>query len=402
MKLFYLTLGVLIAGIVMPLTPVRAEVTVEMPTAEQFMKATKTNITVAKTSDLMSGSKSCVKHDWKPTPTCCRWKCSSHHPPVCVDHGSRYDISYWEPSEIIEVSCRSGYSMLKPGGVPTRGDAALQSCQGFNKPGNSRWFFEARSWAINGYDGGLRHQAMGGTVGEQVRQCTLQRGDDLPIPGYPSNVAEGYGKKWTQFTRGSRNGPAGSWEGYISDGDPTWAKDGEGSATLPSACKIGGVDLPNCWGPVTENGWVTHPNPRIAAALVAWRAHEKARKANKVSPAGNGGYKMAMEYPFVKHAGAYGASMGVPGGNSKKNPDKCFQPGDSGPEWFGGQKPEAIPAMIKGLEQGQMASVAETSSGVFIFTIWVYTSCARFDTQSGFPTKLCYYDSGHSGYAPKC
>lgn len=375
----------------------------QLPGAQDFMKQAGLNITVAKTGDLMSGSKSCVKHSWTPTPTCCQW-CCSHGSCWCCNKGTKFEINYWEPSEIIEVSCRSGYSMVKPGGVKARGEASLQSCVGFNKPGNSRWFFEARSWAINGYDGGLRHQAMGGTTGEQVRQCTMQAGDDLPWPGYESNVAEGYGIKWTKWTRGSRNGPAGSWEGYISDNDPSWAKDSQGAAALaqigadgaanvkkPGECAVGSKSLENCWGPVIESGWVTHPNPSIAAALVAWRAHEKARKANKVSPAGQGGYKMAMEFPFVNYAGDFGKSMGLPGG-SKKNPDKCFEPGDSGPDWWGGKKPDDIPTFLQGLKAGDTTATAEVNSGVYIFTIWVYTSCTRYQTQFGKPTPLCHYN----------
>ncbi len=349
-------------------------------------------MTEAKTTDLMSGSRSCINYSWVPTKNvCCLWCKKSFGGLYCCLYGDRFDIKYWEPSALIEVSCRNGYSMMNPGKVKGRGNNALQTCQGFNKPGNSRWFFEARVWAINGYDGGLRHQGAGPVNGERMRQCTMESTPgDLPWPGYKSNVPNGYAKKWDKFDRGTQNGPSGSWEGYISDGDPSWAQDG-GGASVPNqaACQIGSVDMEKCWGPVTENGWVSHPNPKVAAALVAWRAHQKAVKSNKVSPAGKGGYKMAMEYPWLNYAGEHGASMGFESGGKKGS--GCFQPGHSGPGWFGGKQPSEIPGLIAGLQQGDVTTVSEINPGVYIFTIWVQTSCTRFKTP--IPTPLCHYEA---------
>lgn len=352
-------------------------------------------MTEAKTTDLMRESRSCIKYSWVPSPEmCCLWcKCGTHSCCCPGMMGQRFDIKYWEPSALIEVSCRSGYSMMSPGKVKARGDTSLQACQGFNKPGNSRWFFEARVWAINGYDGGLRHQAAGPVNGERMRQCTMENTPgDLPWPPYKSNVPNGYAKKWDDFTRGAQNGPSGSWEAYISDKDPEWAKDGSG-ASVPDpskTCKVGSVDMEGCWGPLTDNGWVSHPNPKVAAALVAWRAHEKAVKAKKVSPPGKGGgYKMAMEYPWLSYAGEHGKSMGFD--DSGKKGSGCFQPGHSGPEWYGGKDPSEIPDLIAGLGQGDVTTVSEIGSGVYIFTVWVYTSCTRFKVL--FPTPLCHYEA---------
>lgn len=346
-------------------------------------------MTDAKISNLMSQGDSCAGYKWNPTITgfCCLPTCP-HKPNNCCtgyENSSQYKIEYWEPSAIIEVSCRSGYSMLAPGKVKSRGDTSIQSCIGFNKPGNSRWFFEARVWAIDGYNGGLRHQAMGGTMGEKLRQCTEAAGDDTT-----KNNQWGYGIKWGKFTPGAANGPGGSWEAYISDQDKTWA-DNTGTApqTTPSACNIGGVDLANCWGPMANTGWVVQTNPTIAAALVAWRAHSKALAAKKVSPAGQGGFKMDMDFPFTKYGGDYAASMGFKNGG--KGGSACFTPGDSGPTWFNGQKPEEMSGFVHGLKNGTVSSEAQMNSGIYIFTVWVHTSCTRWSIKAHKPTPLCFY-----------
>jgi hypothetical protein len=375
--------ALLCAGMMAMMAPVWAPVA-QMPTYESFTKATGTNLTRAKVSDLMKGSKSCVQHHWDKKLVCCKWGEYG-----CKKWSYEYPIDYWEPSELIEVSCRNGYSMMKPG-LKGRGVAQLQSCQGPNKPGGGRYFFEARTWTINGDDGGVRHQAMGRNLGAQTKMCSMEKLDEIRFDIPTTITKAGYGIKWLKFSAGSQNGPAGSYEGYISDNDDSWAKDDGAGGSVPDqkACKIGSVDIPNCWGPVTETGWVTHTNPKIAAALVAWRAHEKARKMNKVSPADGKGYQMAMEFPFVKYGGAFAGSMGAPNGG--KSGSQCFKPGDSGPDWFGGMQPQAIPDFVKGLKQGEMASVAEVNSGVYIFTIWVHTQCIRYDPFGG-PYGKCYY-----------
>lgn len=367
-------------------------------------------MTPAKTSELMDKGPACMDYKWSSSGICCKW-CKICNPKckiICCPRyeGTKHNISYWEPTEIIEVSCRTGYSMVAPGGVPSRlaqhvgggGDAAKmpQSCVGFSKPGNQKWFFEARTWTINGFDGKLRHKAMGGVHGERARQCTLARGDDLPWPGLPAGNYWGYGVKWLQFSRGAATGPDGSWEGYISDSDPSWARETSGqagSASL-SACAPGTNDMQNCWGPVTENGWVTHSNPKVAAALVAWRAHTKALKNKKVSPAGKSagsknGFYMMMDYPYVGYAGQHGASMGM--SNSGKTGSACFDPGDSGPAWYGGLTPGAIPSMVTGLTSGSIATAAEINPGVYIFTIWAHTSCTRYKFPAADPTPICHY-----------
>lgn len=372
------------------------------PTADSFMKATHTTMTKAELSGLMSKSVDCMKRNWVPAGRVCCLKCHDSPDGCCPKMwADSIKIDYWEPSEIIEVSCRSGYSMLSPGNVPTRGGSSkeiqeMQSCQGFDRPGNSRWFFEARVWTINGYKGGLRHQALGGTNGEKLRQCTLEGGDntDLPWPGLPSDDHWGYGVKWLKFSRGAANGPAGSWEAYISDSDKSWGTDAGASGAKVAAqkpCSIGGVDIANCWGPLTPTGFVNHPNPKVAAALAAWRAHTKAVGMNKVSPAGTGGYQMAMEYPYVDYGGAYAGSMGAPNGG--KNGSSCFQPGNSGPEWFGGMQPTSIPDFVKGLKPGTKGTVAEVNPGVYIFTVWVHTSCLRFKGMLK-ATPICHYMNG--------
>lgn len=365
-----------------------------MPEPDAFQQATKTKLTPATISDLMGQGESCMKYSWTPLArgVCC-WGtgCSRHVKrngccpgPTGWTKGDKFKIDYWEPSEVIEVSCRQGFSMLKPG-LSGRGNKVPQSCVGFNKPGNSRWFFEARVWAINGYDGGLRHQAMGSMRGERARQCTEAQGTGDTKKG----DVWGYGaNKWKTFSRGGASGPGGSWEAYISDNDQTWAQDVGGTSSVPSqsACKAGAVDLANCWGSVNPTGWVSHPNPRVAAALVAWRAHTKALGMGKVSKPNGEGYKMAMDFPFPTYTGAYGQNMGMPGGS--KTGSACFKPGDAGPEWWGGKDPEAIPALLKSLNEGKLTSVAEVNSGVYIFTVWVKTKCIRWDVNPKSPGGL--------------
>ncbi len=364
-------------------------------------------MTPFKTTESMGKGPECMKYDIKSGGICCAWCICKGRPCCCPGYeGSVHRISYWEPTEIIEVSCRTGYSMVAPGGVPSRlakyteggGDAVRmpQSCVGFSKPGNQKWFFEARTWTINGYKDKLRHKAMGANNGERARQCSLNRGDDLPWGGLPGNIYWGYGVKWLQFERGPATGPDGSWEGYISDSDPNWAneKSGQAGSTTLSNCTPGTNDMQNCWGPVTENGWVTHSNPKVAAALVAWRAHSKALKNKRVAPpakkAGSlNGYFMMMEYPYVGYAGAHAASMGMD--NASKTSSACFNPGDAGPTWYGGLTPTVTQQTVTGLTPGSTATVAEMNPGVYVFTIWAHTSCTRYRFPAADPTPICHY-----------
>lgn len=368
-------------------------------------------MTPVKTTEIMDKGPACMNYKWDSEGICCKW-CKCGRRSCCCEGfwGSKHNISYWEPSEIIEVSCRTGYSMVAPGAVPSRlsnyvsggGDAAKmpQSCVGASKPGAQKWFFEARTWTINGYDGKLRHKAMGGMAGERARQCGLSKGDDLPWTpdGLPGDKYWGYGVRWLNMKLGAANGPEGSWEGYISDSDPNWALEtsGQPGNTTLSACQPGSNDMQNCWGPVTENGWVTHSNPKVAAALVAWRAHNMALKKKAVAAAGKtagskNGYYMMMDYPYVGYAGAHGASMGM--SNSGKTGSACFNPGDAGPAWYGGMTPGLIPSTVTGLTSGSIATAAEINPGVYVFTIWVHTSCTRYSIPAKIPTDICHYRS---------
>ncbi|MBI1308549.1 MAG: hypothetical protein GC129_01645 [Proteobacteria bacterium] len=295
---------------------------------------------------------------------------------TCVmSHVGSYD--YWEPSELIEVSCRKGYSLLLPGGI---GSAPQdQACFG-NSHGlggkSSRWFFDARVWAINGKDGAAREQAAGSTLREQSVVC----GANGPYGGI--NKLEGYGKKFDQFSRGGASGPGQSWEAYISDYDASWSSNGGGNSlpNLNEKC-TGGADVSACWGPVQPlTGWVTHPIQPVAAALVGWRAHLKG--LSKVSPA-PGGWKMEMDYPYIMHTSPFGQGMGLQGGGGGRTQgSKCFQPGDPGPSWYTvGQKdlkPEQVPAFMQTLKAGNVTQAADLNPGVYIFTTWVHTACTLY------------------------
>jgi hypothetical protein len=286
-----------------------------------------------------------------------------------------YKYSYWEPAAFVEVSCRKGGSLLNKGKIPG-GEPNDQACfvpTGAN--GGRRWFFHARVWGISANDNGTRVQAVGKNNDYQLRACDVDGRDSKKDNRF------GYGVKWGQFQTGPVNGPGNSWEAYISDNDPSWVADSGGGSQPPTekGCK-GGVDLEGCWGPVTTNGWVSHPNQAVAAALVSWRALQKAK--GKISPPGaDGQYKMNMEYPYLNNTGAYASSMGM-GGNGGKRGGACFAPGESSSKWytFGERdiKPEAIPAFIQGLKTGSAGTV-EVNQGVYVFTYWVKTTCKRFD-----------------------
>jgi len=342
---------------------------------------------------------SCAKYSWAITGSPCCKHCK--HGRCCPGYsGTEYTISYWEPSEIIEVSCRSGYSLMSPGKVPTRGGGSptLQSCHVPTGDGQKRWFFEARVWAIDGSPGGARHKSSGGfRAAESVRQCTNERGDDTW-----SSKAFGYGSKKDGFSKGSKSGPAGAWEAYISDSDPQWATAGNNAApkTPPdqAICKHGSPDVEKCWGTLKgsegQTGWIAHPNQAVAAAAIAWRAHTKAANAGKVSkPGSGGGYKINMDYPFIKAASPFAQSQGMSGGSFKGS--RCFKPGDPGPYWYTQNEedltPEKVPAAIQKLKMGEVAQGAEVHPGVYIFTVWVYTKCKRYSIPIKIPTPTCHY-----------
>jgi len=349
---------------------------------------------------------SCANYSWAKVMSGlnCTPGCHVPHTSTPCETASVYHIGYWEPSEIIEVSCRSGYSMLKPGSVPMRGggNKAYQSCYRPTGKGTKLWFFEARDWAINGEPGKLRHQSSMGMGGaEGLRQCSNVRtsgGDTWDHKDF------GYGSKKDGFSKGPANGPGGAWEAYISDNDPNWANDSGASAQAPQApqvCKHGDKDVEKCWGNTQghggQTGWVAHPNQSVAAALVAWRAHLKALSAGRVAKAPN--YKMEMDYPFIHATSPFASSMGLTGGNSYKG-SKCFTPGDAGPSWYSHNEqdftPDQIPGMVQKLTSGTAVQAAELHPGVYVFVIWVKTSCMRYQIKNHlggppFPTPICHY-----------
>lgn len=148
-------------------------------------------------------------------------------------------------------------------------------------------------------------------------------------------------------------------------------------------------DVESCWGSMNPSGWVTHTNPRIAAATVAWRAHTKALGMRKVSGPGKGGYQMMMDFPFQK-SGAAGAEMGLAAGGKKGS--KCFKPGDPGPTWYGGYTPEALADKVQSLKNPQLTTVAEEDSGLYVFTVWVQTKCRRWVVKDPGPAGICRYE----------
>lgn len=318
--------------------------------------------------------------------------------PVDMKNEGVYSIEYWEPSALIEVSCRNSYSALKPGGISGYSSPDLQSCQGIGAAnGSKRWFFEARVWAIDGYSGNARGQSSGGpTKEEETRACSMS-GDDTT-----KNEYWGYGVKYDKFSKGAPNGPGQAWEAYISDSDKSWAQDTGNTQTAPTQqkCQHGDVDVEKCWGNMggagAENGgWVSAPNQTVAAALVAWRAHTKAK--GKVSPPGTGGYKMNMDYPFLYATSPYAKSMGLQGGDEMKG-SKCFVPGDAGPEWYSHEeKNMTADEIIKETQKftpGDVSKAADVQPGIYIFTIWVHTTCTRYKNAGHKQGLFCYYRDG--------
>lgn len=309
--------------------------------------------------------------------------CRTPPKPISCIMSYDYKFNYWEPSELIEVSCRKGYSMLKPGGVGQVSDN--QSCFSYGSGAGKRWFFDARVWAINGKDGAARAQAAGGRRREQTVAC----GANGPFGGL--NQLEGYGKKFKMFNQGAASGPGQSWEAYISDYDTSWSVDSNGGSAAsapPTQNKCAGTDIASCWGPEQPlSGWVSHPHQPVAAALAGWRAHTKAQ--GKVSPALSEGYKINLDYPFIMRTSPFGKSMGLQaaggsGGAGGNLGSRCFQPGDPGPWWYTDNQrrdtsPEQMPGIIQGLKDADTAGVGATlHTGVYVFTYWVKTSCELF------------------------
>lgn len=313
--------------------------------------------------------------------------CKQAQVPISCIISYKGTFEYWEPSELIEVSCRKGSSMLMPNGV---GQIPRdQSCYGQQGKKAQRWFFDVRNWAINGDKGQAREQSAGSTLRKQAAACGL----NAPAGG-PIDAPEGYGKKHN-FSKGGGNGPGGSWEAYISDYDASWATDGNNQAVTnqptPQACTSTNVE--NCWGNIQPySGWVVHPHRPVAAALIAWRSHNKAGGKVSASPAG---FKMEMDYPYIMSNSFYGQTHGLTGGQAGGGTrgSKCFQPGDPGPWWFNNQQEgegvqaaqvaEKVQEQVNKLHQGDITQQATVHTGTYIFTVWVKTKCTLYAGMAG-------------------
>ena len=292
--------------------------------------------------------------------------------------------AYWEPVALVEVSCRNGFSLMKPGGVGGRGDAKImgqeirQSC----KPRNGKFFYEVRVWVPN------RITRMAGFGDRAMADSTVQCGG---VDGNKRSDKYGYSIKMDTFSKGPMDGPARAWTAYISDNDVSWSKDPAGAA--PKApppqkpCKTGTVDMESCWGPQQPlNGWVTHTNPAVAAALVSWRGVQKALGMGKLPKDLSGkGYRMSLDYPFIKRSAAYAQQKGVPGGGGRGS--DCFTPGDAGPWWYTANQqnltPDKIPEFIGKLKDVPSQAAATANPDVYVFTYWVHTECTIYTKQIG-------------------
>lgn len=145
-----------------------------MPTVQSFQKETNTTLTKLSIGDLMTQGESCMSYNWLPVPTlqgiCCIAPCPrrwGNYISACrrtgclLNHkGWAYDIEYWEPSAIIEVSCRSGYSMLKPSGVAPGGRKLCRAVWGTISRGMGGGFMRRVSGRLT---------AMTGSCGTRVR-----------------------------------------------------------------------------------------------------------------------------------------------------------------------------------------------------------------------------------------
>lgn len=304
--------------------------------------------------------------------------------PIFADRGN-YD--YWEPAAIVEVSCQKGFSLLKPGFMgkgSTVGGAPAQPGQCGVGP---NWFFEVRVWASSPKKWGDRMTVLGGGFWEQTGGAMCSGKGTTGAGKYPW----GYGVKYN-FTKGAETGPANSYEAYISDKDPTWSRQltpdkiaeemakAKKPPTNIQPCKQNNPDIPGCWGdPEQQHGWVTHPNRAVAAALVGYRGLMKARGMNTVANPIQGGWRMSMDYPFVKSPSAHAQSMGMQSqGKTRHRGSDCFVPGDGGPWWFTtgrkGQNPGA-------LQTPNAAATANADVGTYIFTYWVRTNCTVYSRQ---------------------
>jgi hypothetical protein len=269
------------------------------------------------------------------------------------------------------------------GAVPARGDMQKQSCTA-----GPNWFFEARVWASSGKGGKDRSAAMGENARLQTMQC--QANGTTGNRKYPN----GYGKKHEGVTFNS-SGPSGSSEAYISDTDPEWAKAMTGSAGSPPSgeCQQGSPDIEKCWGPVTQNGWVTHPNRAVAAALVSYRALKKAEASKKVVTPIKSGWKMSMDYPFISQPGPYAEAMGMSGGGGKRTKGSdCFKPGDPGFKWYtAGKKDENAQQLMNRAQIPAGTTVAEIDPNTYIFVYWSRTGCKVYTRQSPICVDQYYY-----------
>jgi hypothetical protein len=312
-----------------------------------------------------------ITNNYIPDFCCCdkKWgKC----PPKCKAEKGTYD--YWEPAAIVEVSCRNGFSFLKPG-LSGRGNSRQQSCGT-----GPNWFFEARVWTSTGRGSGGSDRSA--AIGDRFRIDTTMCSADKTTGA--TRFPNGYGKKHDGVKFGNFSGPGGSMEAYVSDNDESWAKPtGSGSRTAPPACSSG-VNMRGCWGDDSQqNGWATHINQAPAAALVGYRALKKAQGLGKAVTPIKGGWRMSMDYPFIMQTSPFAQSMGMSaGGGGRHMGSNCFQPGEVGPWWYTVNQQNANPKqLMSNLTAGDQAAAAEVATGVYIFTYWVRTKCTVYTLQ---------------------
>ena len=299
-----------------------------------------------------------------PTNVCCKYDNLGN----CIANEQIWTYDYWEPAAIVEVSCRSGFSHLKPGLAPR--DNGPQGCAlGPN------WFFEARVWASSGKPQGDRAVAFDDYSEYSFRKITMRCQADVTTGA--KDYPYGYGIKHKNITFNS-NGPGGSSEAYISDNDPSWANT-KGAVTNPQACDPGQPNIEACWGnPNVASGWVTHPNQAVAAALAGYRALGKAQSLKKVVTPQKDDWRMSMAYPFIMSASPAAQSMNLGSAASGEayQGSSCFTPGHAGPSWYTLGQQTAMPnEIMANATSPQAGAAAYIPDGVYIFTYWVRTGC---------------------------
>lgn len=336
-------------------------------------------------------------------------------PPALWGQTAFYD--YWEPAAIVEVSCQKGTSFLKPDLMQQGPQIAGQQVRPGQCGVGPNWFFEVRVWASNPEAWGDRAIIHGEGFRRQTgyELCAGEGTTDRRSRRF------GYGMKYG-FTKGPMTGPAGSYEAYISDRDPTWSEqlkptDSNNTAAITQSmqqsdaevkqlqtrlqrgerCQPGTPDVPYCWGGKEDqfSGWVTHPNRAVAAALASLRGVRKAQSLNMMAREIQGGLRMSMDYPFLKAPSAYAQSLGAQGGqtNTQHRGSDCFVPGEPGTWWYtdGRRNDDPNAQLPRAITTPNAAATASADAGIYIFSYWVKTSCTAFSQQAGACNDRHYY-----------